>query len=130
MLYGHTCCFCKEGAGAHVQVSRDPLGPWTDTGIELNPQLAYKGNHEIRGQNSYVIRVAQADGETGYVFVNDLWSTAADNLKSHDLQYWHLLEFNDDVAEGEAPTITGLTWQDSCDLDLADYIPAAELFTQ
>lgn len=36
MLYGHTCCFCKEGSGAHVQVAEHPLGPWTDTGLELN----------------------------------------------------------------------------------------------
>lgn len=88
MLYGHTCCFCKEGAGAHVIVAENPLGPWTDTGVELNPQLKMSRDHRIKGQNSMIIRTAMADGSTGYVFVNDLWSSAADNLKSHDLQFW------------------------------------------
>lgn len=85
MLYGHTCCFCKEGAGAHVKVAKNPLGPWIDTGIELNPKVDLGRDHVIKGQNSFVIRVAQADDTIGYVFVSDLWSTAADNLKSHDL---------------------------------------------
>ena len=117
MLYGHTCCFCKEGAGAHVQVAEHPLGPWTDTGIELNskPKAMWKRDHSIKGQNSMVIKVAQASGEAGYVFVSDLWSTAADNMKSHDKQFWQLLEFDDTVTP---PTIKGLEWRDTCDLDL------------
>ena len=27
LLYGHTCCFCEEGAGAHVFVAKHPFGP-------------------------------------------------------------------------------------------------------
>ena len=69
-------------------MAQNPLGPWTDTGIELNPLKGLSRDHRIKGQNSFVIRVAQADETTGYVFVSDLWSTAADNLKSHDLQFW------------------------------------------
>ena len=97
MLYGHTCCFCKEGSGAHLKWSEHPLGPWTETGVELNakPKHFWQRDYGIKGQNSQVIRVAQANGETGYVFVSDLWSSAADNLKSHDLQFWQLLEFDD-----------------------------------
>ena len=43
IMYGHTCCFCKEGAGAHVKVARNPLGPWIDTGVELNPEIDRHG---------------------------------------------------------------------------------------
>lgn len=111
LLYGHTCCFCKEGAGAHVQYAKDPLGPWTDSEVELNPQINRQGYHKIAGQNSYVFRIKQADETYGYVFANDLWSTAADNLKSHDRQYWHQLEFDDSVAtEKVAPAIKELEW--------------------
>ena len=117
LLYGHTCCFCKEGSGAHVQVSEHPLGPWTDTGMELNakPKHFWQRDYAIKGQNSQVIRVAQANGETGYVFVSDLWSSAADNLKSHDLQFWQLLQFDDSVTPA---TISALEWRDTCELDL------------
>merc|ERR1712117_452686 len=31
LLYGHTCCFCEVGVASH------PLGPWTDTGTDINP---------------------------------------------------------------------------------------------
>ena len=115
-MYGHTCCFCKQGAGAHVQVATNPLGPWTDTGIELNPKpSSFSRNHNIKGQNTMVIRVAQTDGTTGYVFVNDLWSSAVDKLKSHDMQFWQLLEFDDSVTPA---TIKPLEWRDTCDLDM------------
>ena len=114
MLYSHTCCFCREGSGAHLQIAEHPLGPWTDTGIELNPKV--KREYTVKGQNSWVMRVAQADGTTGYVFVSDLWSTAADDLKSHDTQFWTLLEFDDTVTP---PTIKPFSWSDTCELDLA-----------
>ena len=70
-----------------------------------------------------IIRVAQANGETGYVFVSDLWSSAADNLKSHDLQYWHQLEFDDTQSP---PTIKPFDWSDTCELDLATSSSAEE----
>lgn len=56
--YGHTCCFCKEGAGAYLKVAEHPLGPWTDTNIELNPKQTRGRNYTIQGQNSFIIRVA------------------------------------------------------------------------
>lgn len=50
LLYGHTCCFCKEGSGAHIKVAESPLGPWTDTGFELNPQKGLiKKKYEVKG---------------------------------------------------------------------------------
>ena len=97
-------------------MAQNPLGPWIDTKIELNPQLSLKGDHKIKGQNSYVIRVALSDDSVGYVFASDLWSSAADNLKSHDLQYWHLLQFNESDPL-TAPKINGLVWEDYIQLD-------------
>lgn len=49
------------------------------------------------------------------MFVSDTWSTAADNLKSHDLQFWQLLEFDDSV---QPATVKPLEWKDTCELDL------------
>lgn len=116
MIYGHTCCFCKEGSGSKVIVAENALGPWTDTGVELNPKLDDSRYYTIAGQNSFNIRVALSDGTTGYVFVKDLWSTAEDDLKSHDWQFWQLMQFDDTVTP---PTITPFTTSDTCDLDLA-----------
>jgi hypothetical protein len=127
-LFGHTCCFCKEGSGAYMKYAKHPLGPWTDSGVELNP-IETRSYHRVRGQNSFVFRIAQADNSTGYVFASDLWSSAADNLKSHDLQYWHLLKFDDSVAsETQAPLIAELQWEDEFTLDLL--APSAELILQ
>ena len=51
LMFGHTCCFCKEGAGARVQVATNPLGPWTDTEIELNPKQDgfMARDHRVKG---------------------------------------------------------------------------------
>ncbi len=67
--------------------------------------------------------MVQADGENGYVFVSDLWSSAADNLKSHDLQFWQLLEFDDSVTP---PAIKPMEWRDTCDLDMPAVSSVAE----
>merc|ERR1712216_64077 len=37
LLYGHTCCFCANGANAEVWTASHPLGPWNNTGIDINP---------------------------------------------------------------------------------------------
>ena len=118
LLYGHTCCFCRHGSNAYVSVAENPLGPWTSTGIDLNPKRDgwFESDHVAKGQNSFVIKVAKADGSNGYVFVSDLWSSADDNLKSHDHQFWHELEFDDSV---DPPTISQFEWHETCDLNLA-----------
>jgi len=115
MLHGHTCCFCKHGSNAWVQVAKDPLGPWTDMKLDLNPEKKglFQSDHVIKGQNSMIIRFKNAAEETGYIFVSDLWSSADDKLKSHDKQFWQVLEFDDSV---EPPTIKPFEWRDTCDL--------------
>lgn len=115
LLYGHTCCFCKGGAGARVMVSRHPLANWTDTEHDINPPSG-TSRHIVPSQNNYVFEARLVDNATAYVFTADLWSSAADGLKSHDRQYWAPLRFDDAVSP---PVIAPLEWIDSFELDLA-----------
>jgi len=120
LVYGHTCCFCKGGAGARVLVASHPLGEWTDTKVELNPKKAWSvSEHVIPSQNNFVFRARVLNGTanaTEYIFTADLWSSAADKLKSHDRQFWAPLTFDDTVSP---PTIAPLKWLDSFELELA-----------
>ena len=52
---------------------------------------------------------------TDYLYSGDLWSSAPDGLKSHDIQYWSPpLQFNDSV---QPPTIEILHFVDSFTVD-------------
>mmetsp|Transcript_550 Transcript_550/g.1303 ORF Transcript_550/g.1303 Transcript_550/m.1303 type:complete len:372 (-) Transcript_550:26-1141(-) len=122
LFYGATCCFCRMGSGAELWTSTHPLGPWEATGTDLNPLAMPKHihtqNHTIRSQNSFTFKVPMKDGTVAIVFAGDLWSSAADNLKSHDLQYWQTLEFDDKGVDNVAPAISPFVFQDSITLDL------------
>jgi hypothetical protein len=113
LLYGHTCCFCKGGAGARVSVASHPMGPWIDTGVELNPGPT-GGDHVIPAQNNFVIALNGSAGAQ-FIFTADMWSSAPDGLKSHDLQYWSPLSFDDSLVP---PAIAPLKWIDSFTLTL------------
>jgi len=123
LLYGHTCCFCKGGAGARVLVSPHPLANWTDTKVELNPIRHWSiSEHVVPSQNNAVFQAAVLTSPsarfatTAYIFTADLWSSAADKLKSHDRQFWAPLVFDDSVSP---PTIAPLEYIDSFTLNLA-----------
>jgi hypothetical protein len=107
LIFGSTCCFCQQGAGAQVWAARHPLGPWNSTGVELNP--LHKGARAVSAQNSFVFLAALADGTTSLVFASDRWASAADRLKSHVLQYWQPLVFDDSAIPAR---IAPLVWQD------------------
>ena len=117
LLFGHTCCFCAGGAGARVLVSTHPLGPWNDTGVELNPRAGPAPlEHRIPSQNNVVFAVvAQQQAAPTLVFTADLWTSAPDGLKSHDKQYWAPLQFDDNSSP---PTIAPLEWLDNFTLSL------------
>lgn len=103
LFYGHICCFCHQGSGIQVWTSKHPLGPWTDMHTDLNPDHLISGR-EIKAQCNYVIQVEP----DMYLYTGDLWSSAPDGLKSHDIQYWSPpLEFDDSV---EPPTIKTLSF--------------------
>ena len=119
LAYGHVCCFCEEGAGATLLVARHPLGPWSETGVDLNPPHADASSdwcgRPIPTQNNHVFVARTASGGDQYVFTADLWRSAPDGLKSHDLQFWAPLTFDDSTSP---PTIAPLKWLDDFELDL------------
>lgn len=95
LIFGHICCFCQQGSGASVWIANHPLGPWNDTKIDINPNHLINGR-EIKAQTNYVVQVEKENGEVDYLYTGDLWSSAPDDLKSHDIQYWSPpLEFDD-----------------------------------
>lgn len=53
--------------------------------MDLDPQLTPP---IIPGQQTYVMPRTTPSGETEYVWMSDLWGSAPDNVKGHDLQYW------------------------------------------
>lgn len=132
LLYGNTCCFCSSGAGSHVMVARHPLGPWSEAGYDLNPGN-WLGEHRIRAQENFVVQVqvlaespvphattpppapGQPKTQTLFMYTGDMWDSAPDHLKSHDLQYWQPLAFNDTASP---PVIAPLAFVDSFTLDM------------
>ena len=85
--YGPTCCFCRFGSGAELFTAKSPLGPWTDMKIDLNPKKLHSMNRTVPTQNSYVFQAILKDGSPAFFAAGDMWSSAEDNLISHDLQY-------------------------------------------
>ena len=125
LVYGSTCCFCAEGGGAQVQVSPHPLGPWTRTGVDLNAWgrgVARGCGRAVPSQNNFVAQVATTGGRTTYLFMGDLWTSAPDGLKSHDLQYWAPLRFDD---RHDPPVIAPFEWVDGFEIDVLGADPGA-----
>ena len=60
-----------EGAYAYI-IDRDP---------QHTPPI-------IPAQQTYVMPLTNASGKTDYLWMGDLWGSAPDNIKGHDLQYW------------------------------------------
>ena len=50
------------------------------------------------------------------IWTGDRWMSAPDHMKSHDFQYWGMLDFDDSK---QPPRVQPLKWQDSFTLDLA-----------
>ncbi|CAF0871500.1 unnamed protein product [Didymodactylos carnosus] len=85
LLYGQRCCFCRQGSNSHVLVSRSPLGPFIDTGVDS----------EAHGQESFVIQAMLADNSIQFIFVADRWVSDHDKYMAHDLQFWAPLVSDD-----------------------------------
>ena len=75
----------------------------------------------VQAQENFVITVNTTSTSPGastnitYVYTGDRWQSAPDHLKSHDLQYWEPLEFDDSVSP---PTIAPLRSVDNFTLQL------------
>eukprot|EP00759_Apiculatamorpha_spiralis_P027726 PhF_6_TR30438/c0_g1_i2/m.44685 len=110
------CGFCTEGSSVWVYMSTNtngPLGPYTYMGLDLNPCATpppssnatlppncgvdpNNAPHVIPAQQAFVLKLPQVDaaGKEQWVWGSDLWNSAPDGLKSHELQSWQLLKFD------------------------------------
>ena len=119
LMFGRCCCFCRSGSNSRVFVSRHPLGPWKDTGDEIDPIVdeIVNGTRRRRsisgGQQSFVVQAVQSNGTTALIFVSDRWGSGS--LIADDRQYWQPLEFNDTHIPARIHTIQ---WTDQFTLDL------------
>eukprot|EP00054_Salpingoeca_dolichothecata_P005745 m.35987 g.35987 ORF g.35987 m.35987 type:complete len:380 (-) comp15880_c0_seq1:27-1166(-) len=132
LMFGALCCFCQEGSDSFVWTAKHPLGPWTDAHLNVNIR-AKNGTPTIQAQENFVFEVwtsnssvvgnnhtihhkAKAASKTKtFVYMGDRWHSAPDNLKSHDLQYWEPLVFDDSK---EPPLPLPLKWENEFDLKL------------
>ena len=96
-LFGNTCCFCPEGAGAKLYRADHPLGPWTFV-EDINRDGA--GAIVVPGQQTDVTRLPRpgaAPGENDlWLFMADRWGSRPDGVKGHDPQHWEPMTFADD----------------------------------
>ena len=118
LLYGQCCCFCRTGSNSVVKMSKSPLGPWIDTNVDIDPYSGsfFGGSSITQGQESFAFSIPSSNIDNNYwVFVSDRWGSASDGMKGHDLQYWGLLQFEDDK---EIPTIKVLQWEDQWQLEI------------
>ena len=106
---------CSTGSGSQVWAAPHPIGPWKSTGIDINPKVGpFFGKHRVvKAQENAVFVVPAKPGsgkEDTIVYTGDLWDSAPDRLKSHDLQYWEPLQFNDTVSPAIIAELKGEDW--------------------
>jgi len=66
-------------------------------------------------QQNCIIDVNTTEGMR-QIWTGDRWQSAPDHMKSHDFQYWGMLEWDDSVVPAK---LKHLEWQDSFTVDLA-----------
>jgi len=106
------CGFCPDGSDARPWTATTPLGPYTDSGRDLNPCRnqsvpncgmekygvdGSNGVHIIPAQQAFVLQLPQVDGAPEqWIWAGDSWESTPDHLKSHDFQLWAPLQFDKD----------------------------------
>merc|ERR1712048_198478 len=99
---GHLCCFCAAGSNAQVYTAPSPLGPWrARAGNDIQKP---NGSITIPAQQSFVVGLPTALGETQFMWAGDRWQSGPDGFKSHDFMAWVPLNF---ASDG---TIEPLEW--------------------
>jgi hypothetical protein len=91
-------------AGKRIQLSS------TNTIALVNDIDSYWGPPIIPAQQTHIMEISK-NGKKQYLWMGDLWGSAPDNIKGHDMQYWAPLEFD---KEGN---IMPLKWVDEFRLD-------------
>jgi hypothetical protein len=99
---GELCADCPAGAEAHVSISTSPLGPFSlvsninrrpDSGPDMITQpTTNKFSRQtkaptIPAQETWVAKIPMPGG-LAFIWMADLWGSARDGVKGHDLQYW------------------------------------------
>lgn len=108
LTFGHTCCFCQMGSQAIMLAASHPLGPWRDTGVDINPgginQTPSLTNEptRVRSQNSFVVTVNNVVDAPKFIFVGDPWESSPDRLKGHDLQEWEIIQFTPNATNASS----------------------------
>eukprot|EP00658_Telonema_sp_P-2_P020511 TRINITY_DN18112_c0_g1_i1.p1 TRINITY_DN18112_c0_g1~~TRINITY_DN18112_c0_g1_i1.p1 ORF type:complete len:391 (+),score=39.73 TRINITY_DN18112_c0_g1_i1:234-1406(+) len=106
------CGFCPEGSDARPWIAQSALGPYTDSGKDINPcrnaSIPYCGLmknglpeanalHVVPAQQAFVLELPRtAEGKEQWIWGGDWWESTRDQLKSHDLQLWVPFEFGPD----------------------------------
>ncbi len=124
VLWGELCPFCTEGSEAHVFISTSPLGPYNAApNINRPPEgaldiwaqpISNRSSPEtkatiIPAQETWVAKIPMSDGPA-FIWMADVWGSAPDGIKGHDLQYWSPpLKFNPENNE-IYPVENALRW--------------------
>lgn len=123
-IVGELCADCPVGAEAHVSISASPLGPFSlvsninrrpDSGPDMfghpttNKFFLLAQAPVIPAQETWVAKIPMSGGPA-FIWMADLWGSARDGVKGHDLQYWSPpLKFNPD-NNGILPVENVLQW--------------------
>lgn len=121
VFFDSCCCFCPQGSGARVYVSKSPLGPYSHTG---NINRTKDGSPVIAAQQTHVAQIHTPSG-IEYIWMGDRWESRPDGIKGHDFQYW-----SSPLRFAEDGTIEPLKWEDQWSVDLpigADPTPLVRL---
>lgn len=133
-LFGKCCCFCGHGSGIGVYTADHPLGPWSyheNIGCSETPKPgcgcgmidpdralhcdALYGKSITKAQQNFVMPVQTTSG-TVHVWTGDMWQSASDGIKAHDLQFWTPLTFVNSSAG--VPLPLPVKWIDGFTLDV------------
>ncbi|BAM02650.1 family 43 glycosylhydrolase [Phycisphaera mikurensis] len=102
-LFGNTCCFCPEGAGARLYRAQHPLGPWAFV-RDINRDD--DGGVIVAGQQT---DVAPLPGGV-LLFMADRWGSRGDGVKGHDLQHWEPLALDDRGVPRRLQNLPEASW--------------------
>jgi len=102
-LCGPLCPDCPKGSEVMVFTSTSPLGPFTiksninrrsgnGASNELGQDVLFahsfnEGAPIVPAQQTWVAKIPMS-GEPLFIWMADLWGSARDGVKGHDLQYW------------------------------------------
>jgi hypothetical protein len=110
---GKCCAFCPQGSGSRVYLADHPLGPYRFTRNINRVGGTNDGAIIVPGQETHVAQLPTPTGPA-YIQMYDLWESAPDGVKGHDLVYWTSPLRFDNRGWPEV-----IAWEDAWSLDVA-----------